>query len=330
LALLVNLEGGFMRKFAKLAAAVATSGIAVFGSFAASGGVANAAVDQPVADCSTGSSGLLSLNVFPSCSSDGSTAINPSSITVTANPSFFNTLGALPGITALLALLNQSLSEDITYTLNCSVNGQTATYNGSFSATAANQSQTVSMQTAVGSPQPGNCQVTDLSATSLVSISTPLLILLGGTKFDFGVSATVNTGVSGAIYANNGTTAKGAGASTCLDDANNGNAGSKIQAYQCNSDLAQFWIQSSTHQIVRNGVCLTQNGANATLAKCSGTNHAQVWDVNGTGGSTGEIVNESTNQCLTMASPKNFSQITVKNCTGAATQKWTGPAPSHA
>jgi Ricin-type beta-trefoil lectin domain len=319
-----------MRKFAKLAAAVATSGLAAFGSVAASGGVANAATNQAVADCSTGSSGLLSLNVFPTCSTNGGTVINPASITVTANPSFFNVLGGLPGINALLALLGQSLSENITYTVACSVNGTTATYNGSFSATSGTPSQTVSMQTAVGSPQPGNCRVSDLSATSLVSISTPLLVLLGGTHFDFGVSATVNTGVSGAVYANNGTTSKGAGASTCLDDANNGNVGSKVQAYQCNSDLAQYWIQSSTHQIVRNGVCLTQSGNKATLAKCSGTNHAQVWHVNGTGGSTGTIVNDSTNQCLTMGSPKNFSQITVSNCTGAAGQKWTGPAPSPA
>jgi hypothetical protein len=320
-----------MRKFAKLAAAVATSGLAVIGSVAASGGVANAATHQAAADCSTGQSGLLALNVFPTCSStDGSTAINPSSVTVTADPSFFSTIGALPGITALLTLLGQSLTENITYTLNCSVNGTTATYNGSFSATNANQTQTVSMQTAVGSPQPNNCKLTDLSATSLVSLSTPLLILLGGTHFDMGVSATVNTGVSGAIYQNNGTTSKGAAASTCVDDANNGNAGSKVQAFGCNSDLAQYWIQSNGGNLVRNGVCLTQNGGNATLAKCSGTNHAQVWDVHGTGGSFGTIVNESTNKCLTAGSPKNFSQITVSNCTGAANQRWAGPAKSPA
>jgi Ricin-type beta-trefoil lectin domain len=321
-----------MRKFAKVTAAVATTGLAVFGSLAASGGVANAGTGQQVTGCTTGSSGLLGLNVFPTCTSPDSTVVSPTSFTVSADPSFFTTLSALPGINALLALLGQTLSENVTYTVACSVNGNTVSKDEAFTATSSvpTQSQTVDLQAAVGAPSANSCTVENLTAKSLVSLSTPLLLLLGSTKFTFGVSATANTGVAGAVYLNNGTTSKGAGASTCMDDANNGNAGSKIQAYQCNSDLAQFWLQTHGGQIVRNGVCLTQNGHNATLAKCSGTNHAQVWDVNGTGGSTGSIVNDSTNQCLTMSSPKNFTQITVTNCTGAAGQKWTGPAKSPA
>jgi hypothetical protein len=320
-----------MRKFAKLAAAVATSGLAVIGSVAASGGVASAATNQSVTGCSTGSSGLLSLNVFPTCTATDSTVVNPTSYKITANPSFFNTLGALPGINALLTLLGQSLAENITYTLACNVNGQTVSSPGSFQATAASQTKTVSLQSAVGSPLPNSCKLENLQATSLLSISTPLLLLLGGTKFDFGVTATANTGVSGAIYMNSGKTSAGAVASICVDDANNGNAGSKIQVFACNSDLAQYWIQTNTDQLVRNGVCLTQNSNKATLAKCSDTNNAQKWDVNGTGGSFQTFVNHSTGQCLTASSPKNFTQITVSACkSGAANQRWAAPDNSPA
>jgi hypothetical protein len=319
-----------MRYFKKLAVATAAAGLAVAGVVAAGGGVANAATDQSVTGCSTGSSGLLALNVFPTCDGPTSTVINPSSVTVAADPSFFSTLSALPGLNAVLTLLGQSLAENITYTLTCSVNGQLVTKDESFQATNSSQSSTVSMQDAVGSPQPNNCQLSDLHAVSLVSLSAPLLALLLGQHFTFGATATANTGVSGAIYMNNGTTSKGAGASTCVDDANNGNAGSKVQAYQCNSDLAQYWIQSSDGHIVRNGVCLTQSGGNAVLAKCSGTNNAQKWDVHGINGAFGTLVNHSTSQCLTAGSPKNFSQITVGNCTGAANQRWAGPAKSPA
>src|SRR5262249_19632770 len=136
-----------------------------------------------------------------------------------------------------------------------SVNGTTVNYDGSFQATTdtATQTQVVDLQAAVGSPSPNSCQVQNLKATSLVSISSGLLLLLGSTRFTFGVSATANTGVPGAIWMSNGTTSAGASAGTCADVANNGNAGSKVQAYQCNSGLAQSWIQTNGGQLVRNG-----------------------------------------------------------------------------
>ncbi len=84
--------------------------------------------------------------MFPTCTSTDSTVLNPTSFTITADPSFFSTISVLPGINTLLALLGQSLEEDITYTLSCSVNGQTATFDGTFTATTNNQSQTVNLQ----------------------------------------------------------------------------------------------------------------------------------------------------------------------------------------
>jgi hypothetical protein len=318
-----------MRKFAKLAAAVATSGIAVFGSLAATAGVANADDEQSVTGCDTGSSGLLGLNVFPTCSSPTSTVVSPTSFTVSIDPSFFSTLNT-PLIKAAIGLLGQTLAENVTYTLACSVNGTTVTKDESFQATtdAATQTQTVDLQQAVGSPEPNSCQVQNLKATSLVSLSAPVLALLNGSHFNFGVNATAETGVPGAIWMSSGKTSAGAGAGICVDDANNGNAGSKVQVYQCNSDLAQFWVQSSDGHIVRNGVCLQQSSTKAILAKCSGTNNAQKWTINGTHGVFNTVVNHSTSQCLTAPSPKNFTQITVGSCTGAANQRWTGPAKS--
>ncbi len=165
-----------------------------------------------------------------------------------------------------------------------------------------------------------------LKATSLVSLSTPLRLLLNGKTFTFGVTATTNTVVPGAIWMSAGKTSAGASAGICVDVANNGNVGSTVQVYQCNSALAQMWAQTSNGQIVHNGVCLQQSSTKAILAKCSITNKAQMWTINGTGGIFNTVVNHSTSQCLTAPSPKNFTQITVGNCTGAVTQRWTGPA----
>lgn len=351
-ALPVNYEGGLsMRIIRKLAVATAAAGLAAFCAVAAGGGVAGAAtsqsaagsaalspsgvtigVEQSVTGCNTGSSGLLGANVFPTCTSPTSTVLSPTSFTISVDPSFFTTIGALPGINALLSLLGQQLAENVTYTLACSVNGATVLYDGSFQATAtpSTHSQTVDLQTAVGSPVPNSCQVRNLEATSLVSLSTGLRLLLGNKTFTFGVSAIANTTVPGAIWMSAGKTSAGASAAICVDDANNGNAGSKVQVYQCNSALAQDWVQSSGGMLVHNGVCIQQSGKNAILAKCSSTNKAQKWTVNGTDGIFNTIVNHSTQQCLTASSPVNFTQVTVGNCTGALNQRWTGPAAPEA
>ncbi len=116
-------------------------------------------------------------------------------------------------------------------------------------------------------------------------------------------------------------------ADICADDANNGNAGSHVQVYQCNSDLAQYWVQASTGQLVRNGDCMAQTGSVVVMAKCD-ANPSQVWDVRGTGGSFKTIVNQTSGNCLTWPNPKNFTQLKVTACTGKAGQLWTGPGKS--
>ena len=198
-----------------------------------------------------------------------------------------------------------------------------------FQATSvATSTQVIDLQSAVGSPVPNSCTVEDLKATSLVSLSTPLLLLLGSTHFDFGVAATANTTVPGAIWMAAAKTSDGLPADICSDAVNNGNAGAKVQVFQCNSDLAQYWVQASTHQLVHNGACLTESGSKMVLAQCSPTSNAQVWTVKGTGGAFNTIVNKSTGHCLTASKATNGTQLTGTACAGKANQKWTGPATS--
>jgi len=327
-----------MRIFSKTAVAVAAAGLAVFGTVAAGGGVAHAATDQSVTGCQIGSNtlaglggGLLSLGVAPACSGPDSTVVNPTSITVTADPDFFTVLGNT-GVANLLARLGL-LQEHITYTLECSVNGTTATANESFTAAPGSESQTVNLQDAVGSPVPNSCTVHDLTATSLLSLSSALITALRGlnllTNLTFGVTATANTAVSGAIYSVGGHTSTELTANICADDTGNANAVSAIQVYQCNSDLAQSWVQASTGQLVRNGDCMTQDGSDINLDLCTASTADQVWDVKGTGGTFDEIVNSATGDCLTWPSSAMHTQLTAVACvSGQADQQWTGPAPS--
>ncbi len=63
----------------------------------------------------------------------------------------------------------------------------------------------------------------------------------------------------GAVYANYPSDSGGAHAVVCADDTANGNAGTKIQAFQCLSDLARPLVQIGTGQLVHNGDCLTDD-----------------------------------------------------------------------
>jgi hypothetical protein len=145
----------------------------------------------------------------------------------------------------------------------------------------------------------------------------------------FGVSATATTAVPGAIWMEAGEGSAGLPADLCADDAGNGNAGAIAQSYQCNGDLAQYWVQSSNERLARNGVCLTQSGSTVSLKTCAATNDAQQWDVRGTNGQFGGVVNAASGDCLT-AKAENFAQLTAGACTGSADQQWTGPAKSAA
>jgi hypothetical protein len=311
-----------MRGFRKIAMTLTAAGLAAFGAIAGSGGAASAATNQSVTGCGVASS-ELGLNVEPTCTATTSTVLNPTSFTITANPSFFSVLGALGN------LLGQTLAANVTYTLTCSVNGGPKTYNGSFQATSGTQSQVVNLQSAVGSPEPNSCTLSNLEATSLVTLTSALVGLLGSNTFTFGVSATADTATPGAMWQQTAKNGAGAYADICADDTANGNANAIVQVYQCNSDLAQYWVWTNSDQLVHNGDCLDLSGSKVILSTCSDAT-SQKWQVNGINGNFNTIVNQSSSQCLTASKPANFTQLTVATCTGAANQKWAGPGKSPA
>jgi hypothetical protein len=354
-----------MHKFSKAAAAAAATGLAVLGTVAVGGGVANAATNQSAASCSVGAV-VLEAGVLPSCQAGDTTVNDPTGFTVTASTSspVSGLLGAvgtllnnLDANSDLLSGLTSALTENVSFTLSCKVGGQTVTKAESYTNLTDGVTREINLQTAVGSPAPNSCQVQDFTVHSPISLSLLDLTLLNGVSgsvlnslggllgttpltglnsTDLGsllglsVSAkvTADTATPGAVWAKAGTTKAGNTADICADDAGNLNASSAGQVYQCNSDLAQYWVQSSTGQLVHNGVCLTQSGSVVKLANCSSTNQAQVWNVKGTGGNFNEIVNEGTGNCLTWPSAKNFTALKVGACTGKAGALWTGPAKS--
>jgi hypothetical protein len=318
-------------------------------------GVANAAPTQTsVTGCSVGAQSLLVAGVFPTCTADNSTVVAPTSLTVSVDPSFLAELTTLTLTSGLLGtggVLNTLLGtpaynglvgETVTYKLTCTVNGQKVTTGTqTFNATVGNTSQVIDLQSAVGSPEPQDCTVKNLTATSTLDLATsllgPLKVVLAQTPLaalgralagsNLGASVTATTAVPGAIY-----TQVGHGNSpsyVCMDQAANGNAGSKVQAYRCNSDLAQFWTYLAGGQLVHNGDCADVNNGNVTLAACDGS-QAQQWTVNGANAHLGTIVNKATNDCLTAPSTADFTQLTVANCTSADNQEWVAPAQTAA
>ena len=145
---------------------------------------------------------------------------------------------------------------------------------------------------------------------------------------NLGASVTATTAVPGAIYTRVGTGDSPSYA--CMDQAGNGNAGSKVQLYRCNSDLAQFWTYLAGGQLVHNGDCAdVNNNGNVTLAACDGS-QVQQWTVNSAGNGFGTIVNQASNNCLTAPSSADFVQLTVANCNNAGDQQWTAPAQTAA
>jgi Ricin-type beta-trefoil lectin domain len=251
--------------------------------------------------------------MIPNCTAGDSTIDNPTSITIIANTTALGSLlNVLPGL---------GLAE--TWNLSCNVNGSTVSVPGSYTVTTTAQSAstTVNLPAAVGSPEPNQCTISNLKVKTTLALS---LGALGLSPFTVGTGATATTAVPGAVYQNEGATAKGANAVVCADDTGNANAGSKIQAYQCLSDLADYFVQTSSGQLVHNGDCLGLSG-NKVLAPCAGGEQSQQWSQSTIGGT---VTNQSTNTCLTAPSPKDGTQLTVASCGNGANQKWHIPAMS--
>ena len=307
-----------MRIFKKAAAVMSAAGLLAFGAVAVGGGSALATTGQSVTGCSE-LVGTLALGLQPNCTAAATTIDNPTSITVTVNTS------------ALSALINAipDLGMDSSWTLSCLVDGSPVSVPGSYdiTSTAQSASTTIDLQTAVGSPDPSSCTMSDLKVQTSVALSVGALSL---SPFSIGLDATADTATPGAVYANYPSDGLGAHTEVCADDTNNGDSGTHIQAFQCLSDEADFWMQVSTHQFVHNGDCLTDSGGTVVLQSCVAnptSGSGQIWQQQNVSGA-GTLSNANGGGCLTAPSSGtiDFATLQVASCHGAVGQKWTVPA----
>jgi hypothetical protein len=216
------------------------------------------------------------------------------------------------------------------------VNGASVNVPGTYDVTSTSQVPytIINLQTAVGSPTPNQCSIEDLTVhtalaliPSIVRRSTLRERGPAAVGFTVGVAALASTAVPGAIYQNEGRTSAGARAVLCADDAANGNAGSKIQSFQCLSDLADAFVRTSSGQLVHNGDCVGLSGGTVILSTCTAGEKSQEWLQSAVGG---RVWNRSTGTCLTAPSALARIQLTVTPCGTGANQKWHLPAASAA
>jgi Ricin-type beta-trefoil lectin domain len=306
-----------MRIFKKAATSMVAVGLLAFGAVAGSGGSAFAATAQPVTGCSA-TIGALAVGLFPNCTAGTSTIASPTSITITLNT------------TSLGSLLNfiPGLGMKASWNLSCVVDGSPVNTTGTFTVTtlAQSASDVIDLQSAVGSPNPSSCTISNLVATTTLSLT--LRAILNLSLITVGANATADTGLPGAVYANYPSDSDGAHAVVCADDTGNGNAGTNIQAYQCLSDLADQWIQMGTGQFVHNGDCLTDTGSGVTIERCIASpsrSSGQVWSASTSG--AGEMINGDGNGCLTAPSSGTIAgaPLRVAACRGTVGQQWTVP-----
>jgi len=304
-----------MRISKKAAVSAVAAGLLALGAVAGSGGSAFAASAQPVTGC-TADFGALSIGLLPTCTAGDSTIANPTSISITLNTT---TLGSV-----LNAL---GLGMKATWTLSCVVDGSTDNVPGSYSDTSLSQSATdvIDLQSAVGSPNPSSCTVEDLTASTTAALG---IGILGLNLITVGATATADTGVPGAVYSNYPKDSSGAHAVVCADDTGNGNQSSTIQAFQCLSDLADFWLQTSNGQFVHNGDCLTDTGSSVLLERCvanPSNGSGQVWNASSSG--AGEMSNADGDGCLTAPASGTVdgAALRMAACHHATGQSWTVP-----
>jgi hypothetical protein len=301
-----------MRRIRRIAAIAVSSGLLAFGGIAAGAGAARAATPTVVTSCSYSMGALAIPAVLPNCTSSG-TVNDPTEFTIDVNPGGILT----PFLSAVFSLLG---GIEVTYNGSCQVNGTATTFNGSFEVTSIVQptTTTLNLQNLVGSPVPNQCTITVKDSTIAV---VPALAVINGFTIQDNVTAVVT--VPGAIWQGDGTTASHGTSALCADDTGNLNEGTAIQAFTCLSDLADYFSQTATGQLVHNGDCVTDSGNAVSLQPCTPGNPNQDW----TGGtSKSEIKLKTLNSCITAPSDVNATQLTLASCTGASNQLWTAPA----
>ena len=290
-----------MRKLRHLAATIAGSGLLALGGIAASAGSANASTH--VSGCTA--TGTLAVNVIPTCSSSGTVA-NPKSITLSANSAqldaLLNPVASLPG---------QGIKDS--WRLTCYAGTrQLFSKTGTFTVTASQTSTSTNLP--LGSEVPAKCDVSSTVST-LAAVNATLLLNVNALDVSDNVAA--NTAIPGAIWTGD------QGISThCADVTGNNNANAtKIQIWTCQSDLADYFVQTPNHLLEHDGNCLTNVDGQAYLDYCTGASD-QIWSNSG----AAQEVHSSAGGCLTDPSATDGTQLTITPCVNKANQKWTIPS----
>ena len=310
-----------MRIFMRAVAATATVGLLAFGAVVGSGGSAFAGQDPYtlITGCTTDVADV-GVGYTPNCTATSGTIEHPNTSIV---------IGVETDTDAIDTLITDQEGQGLeaSWALVCSVNGATVTSSGSFQITSTTQPEftTIDLQKAVGSPDPNQCTVEDLQVSTILPLVTADLD--EAVPFEIGGAAEATTAVPGAIHQLAGMTTAGSRAELCADDTANGNAGSKIQAFECLTDLADYFVQTGTGQFVHNGDCMSVTAGGVVLANCVANATLQQWTQSKAGGT---LKNQSTGTCLTAPSVKDGTQLTVKACGNAANQQWDLPAVSVA
>jgi hypothetical protein len=308
-----------MRIFMKAVTSTVTVGLLAFGAVAGSGGSAFAGPppipEPPITGCSTSVAGVA-VGYTPNCTAVSGTIDHPNTSIV---------IGFTETSDALAKLIDDQPGQGLTeqWLLACDVNGATVTASGTYTATSIAQAPftVLDLQSAVGSPDPNQCSVEDLTVHTLLPLD--LVDIDEALPFQIGAIAVGTTAAPGAIRQDEGTTSGGAHAALCADDTANGNAGAKIQGFECLSDLAQDFVQTSTGQLVNNGDCMTvTKGGTVVLDGCVVSDQIQQWTQATPGGT---LKNTSTGTCLTAPSVKNGTPLTVTACGGGAREQWALP-----
>jgi hypothetical protein len=316
-----------MRIFMKAGASTVTVGLLAFGAVVGSGGSAFAGPDpySLITGCTT-SVDDVAVGFVPNCTAISGAIEYP-------NSSIFVEVEETEGTLGTLISDQPGQGFEATWNLVCVVNGAPVTAPGSYEVTSTTQAPftTIDLQTAVGSPDPNQCQVEDLTMRTLLPLNAADLDDV--VPFQIGLAAVAIPAVPGAIRQDEGATSGGAHAAICADDTANGNAGAKIQAFQCLTDHAQYFIQTSAGQLVHNGDCVSvTKGGTVVLATCVVNDTVQRWTQSKVGGT---VENQSTGTCLTAPSVSNGTPLTVNACDSAAhQQQWdlptatAGPVPA--
>jgi Ricin-type beta-trefoil lectin domain len=285
----------------RAAALTVTAGLLAFGGLSTA---TAARASTGVANCSTDDQELAA-GFIPNCTSSG-TVRYPTSLTLTV---------ASPQLAALLGATGQGIADQ--WAVNCDEGGGvTYTNSGTFVVNAGATGATYSLPT--GGAVPNSCTVT-AEVQTIAGLSAGLLSL---DSLEVEQTVTTTAAVPGVIRTGNSTTA-----ATCADDTGNRNVNNNpVQVYTCLGDLADFWVQDRFGEFVHDGLCMTENLSGAVVLGQCAQGHEQEWAQAKSGGEVSLAATPGL--CLTATSTVNGTPLRVRDCTGAAGQRWTIPGPS--